>query len=130
MSNRTGMFCPATKARCDRPCVVNECQRVKLFGTAPLPLRPPDPDSRPLLLPAQIRAARAYLDMTMAELGTLAGISPQTICRLERDLAFQPQEATLRKLIGAFYDRGLEVFGTSEEPRGIRDFLPVAVRSK
>lgn len=101
---------------------------MKLFSTEEQPPTPPDPDTPPIVNAAQLRAARAYLGLTLIELAKVAKVSHQTICRLERDKSYRPQEATLRKLVGAFYDRGLEVFGTSTTSRGIRDFLPLVTR--
>lgn len=122
----TGIYCPATRMTCDRPCLGAECQRVKLFGGRTDGARPPPPDlrARMHITAAQLRAARAYLDLTMSELAIAAGVSHQTVCRLERGFSIRTQDRTLRKIVGVFYDRGIDLFGTKDTHRGIRDFLP------
>lgn len=134
MKSGSGMFCPATRARCDRPCIGSECQRAKSWGAydpnAPaLAPRPPDPDGIPIISPAQCRAARAYLDLTLVQLGELSKIGPKTLGSFERNRN-RPLEATLRKLIGALYEQGVEIVGTPATPRGIRDFKPVISMGK
>lgn len=126
---KSGIYCPATRTHCDRPCIGSECQRVKAWGvfdpSAPIIApRPPDPDSIPIISPAQCRAARAYLDLTLRQLAKLAGMGAKTISRFETGIK-RPADATLRKLIGALYDQGIEVVGSPATPRGIRDFKPV-----
>ena len=128
----TGIYCPATKANCDRPCMGAECQRIKQFGmleheVAP---RPPAPDMRPVVSAAQLRAARAYLGLTLKEMGKKCALSSQTLCDLENGNRPRPQEETLRKVVNAFYDMGIELFGADgSSSRGIRDFIPT-VRGK
>lgn len=128
---KEGAYCPATNARCDRPCALNECQRVKLDeGTTRFGLgllqdvpRPPPPDQKPVISPAQVRAARAYLDFTIDELAACSKVSATTLGLFERGNT-QPHEKTLRQLVGALFDLGLEVFGTENTHSGIRDFWP------
>lgn len=122
---KSGIYCPATQTKCDRPCVGDECQRVKRFTITERAPRPPDPDTKPILSPGQLRAARAYLDLTLAELAVKLDVAPQTLCYIERGVR-NSHDDTLRRIINGLYDLGIEVFGTPTEARGIRDFIPEA----
>jgi len=129
MTKKVGIYCPATRGNCDRPCVGAECQRVKLFGqpgAEDLP-RPPAPDQKPVICAAQLRAARAYLGMTLKEFAQKTGVNQSTLGYIELEKVTSPQERTLRKIVGALYDMGIEVFGAKGRgtTRGIRDFLPI-----
>lgn len=134
---KEGAYCPATNARCDRPCALNECQRVKLDdgsfrvngGLMQDVPRPPPPDLKPVISPAQIRCARAYLDLTVAELAEAADMSKTALGMFERGHTI-PHEKTLRKLVGALWDQGLEIFGTADTYSGIRDFWSKEQRAK
>ncbi len=130
-SVKSGIWCPATRTNCDRPCIGAECQRVKLApgsflvngGVMEDVPRPPDPDTPPVLTPAQCRAGRAYLGLSCVDFAKAVGVSSQTIYRFEVG-SRTPRDSTLRKIIGAFYDRRIEVFGSRDTVTGIRSFPP------
>lgn len=134
---KEGAYCPATNARCDRPCALNECQRVKLDegssrcmgGLLEDVPRPPPPDAKPVISPGQARAARAYLGLTLDELSAASGMSAGALGAFERG-STTPQEKTLRRLLGALWDYGIEVFGTADTLRGIRDYWSKQERAK
>lgn len=60
-----------------------------------------------MLTGRQIRAARALLDWDSADLAERAGMTRQTVSRIEADIV-QPQEGTLAKLMQAFSEGGVE----------------------
>ncbi len=60
----------------------------------------------------QIRAARALLDWDSVMLAEKAGLTRQTISRIESDIV-QPQEATLARLMVAFGQSGIEFIENS-----------------
>lgn len=62
-----------------------------------------------MILPAQLRAARALLDWTRAGFGTAAGISPETIRNIET-ARFEPAAETVRKITLAFAREGVGFF--------------------
>ncbi len=62
-----------------------------------------------MILPAQLRAARALLDWTRADFGTAAGISPETIRNIET-VRFEPAAETVRKITLAFAQQGIGFF--------------------
>jgi transcriptional regulator with XRE-family HTH domain len=55
----------------------------------------------------QVRAARALLDWDSATLADKAGLTRQTVSRIESDVV-QPQEGTLARLMQAFGEGGIE----------------------
>lgn len=55
----------------------------------------------------QIRAARALLDWDSADLAYKAGLTRQTVSRIESDVV-QPQESTLARIMLAFSESGVE----------------------
>lgn len=131
------MYCPATRARCDRPCSPDECQRAKLDegsyrvsgGVMENMPRPPAPGDKPVISSAQLRAARAYLDLTLEEICANCEVTPNTLSRFERSLSV-PHEKTLRRIVGALWDMGIEVFGTERTHQGIRDVWPAEKRAR
>lgn len=60
----------------------------------------------------QIRAARSLLNWDSADLAARAGLTRQTISRIEADLV-QPQEGTLARLMQAFSEGGVEFLDSS-----------------
>jgi transcriptional regulator with XRE-family HTH domain len=67
----------------------------------------------------QIRAARAWLDISQQELADVANVEVRTIHRIES--GFQgATERTLAKIRSAFEARGLEFLFDGSKPSGIR----------
>jgi transcriptional regulator with XRE-family HTH domain len=67
----------------------------------------------------QIRAARAWLDISQQELADVANVEVRTIHRIES--GFQgATERTLAKIRSAFEGRGLEFLFDGSKPSGIR----------
>ena len=66
---------------------------------------------------AQIRAARALLDVSQAQLSTLASVSPTTIKRLEAASEIRGAAETLWKLQTALENAGVE-FIPADENKG------------
>ncbi|MCF4130258.1 helix-turn-helix domain-containing protein [Methylobacterium sp. SyP6R] len=60
-----------------------------------------------MLTPAQIRAARAMLDITQAELAAASGISKTGINNIERGAA-DPKASTLASIQAALEKSGIE----------------------
>lgn len=70
---------------------------------------------------AQIRAARAALRMSSAELARVAGVGQQTIKRFELVDGIPPsRSATLAAVRAALEDAGVEFVGSAEDGPGIR----------
>ena len=70
-----------------------------------------------MLSGAQVRAARALLRWTVADLARESRVSVPTIHRLEQvDDVPAVRERTLHDLKRAFEDAGIEFIGTPEEP--------------
>lgn len=70
-----------------------------------------------LITGAQIRAARALLNWTAADLAAQIGAARQTILRLEQVDGVPPSRSqTLLELRRAFEEAGIEFIGTPEEP--------------
>jgi DNA-binding XRE family transcriptional regulator len=72
-----------------------------------------------MVSPAQLRAARAFLDWNMERAATEAGIHRRTMVRLENDASYlQRQPASLKRLVEVYRARrillegeGLSIFG-------------------
>jgi DNA-binding XRE family transcriptional regulator len=73
--------------------------------------------------PAQIRAARALLDWTQADLAAKAGISPTSINTIEREKG-DPKLSTLNAIRHALEQAGIE-FQDGDRP-GVRMRAPSA----
>jgi transcriptional regulator with XRE-family HTH domain len=74
-----------------------------------------------LITSEQIRAARALLRITVAELSNSAGIGVATIKRLEAASGLPPAHArTLDALRKTFEGAGVEFIGTPEDAPGVR----------
>jgi DNA-binding XRE family transcriptional regulator len=73
--------------------------------------------------PAQIRAARALLDWTQADLAAKAGISPTSINTIEREKG-DPKLSTLNAIRHALEQAGVE-FQDGDKP-GVRIRTPSA----
>jgi transcriptional regulator with XRE-family HTH domain len=74
-----------------------------------------------LITSEQIRAARALLRITVAELSNSAGIGLATIKRLEAAKGLPPAHArTLDALRKTFEGAGIEFIGTPEDAPGVR----------
>lgn len=68
----------------------------------------------------QIRAARAWADLSATALGELAGCSRDTIRRFEAGKEHQLRPATEAAIRGALEERGIQfVFSRDGEPIGI-----------
>lgn len=67
-----------------------------------------------MITPAQIRGARALLGITGATLAEAAGISPNGLNNLEREVS-DPKASTLAKIESAFAAYGVEFI-----PNGVR----------
>jgi DNA-binding XRE family transcriptional regulator len=72
---------------------------------------------------AQLRAARVWLAMSQDEVASKAGLTRQTIARLEQD-ASAAQERTLRDVRRIFEDRGIEFLFRNGEGIGISTKVP------
>ena len=74
-----------------------------------------------MIVGLQIRAARAMLRWTAAELGRKAGVSHPTIHRIEQvDGVPTSRGDTLDRIEKAFLEAGVELFGGSTEAPGVR----------
>jgi len=63
----------------------------------------------------QIKAARALLNITQAELVEMSGISFITLKRLEGKKPSNPKSATLNKIETVFNKKGIEFKNNNEE---------------
>ena len=78
----------------------------------------------------QIRAARALLRMTVAELANRSGVGVATIKRLEATNGIPAAHArTLDFLENAFNEAGVEFIGAPNDQPGVRLKLPKARKS-
>ena len=59
-----------------------------------------------VISPIQLRMARAALQMTVRELGALAGVSPNTVTRIENEQT-RAQTGTMQAFAKVFRERGL-----------------------
>lgn len=66
--------------------------------------------------PAQLRAARALLDLNRKELAALAGVSQETIKNIERGI-FHPTPDTVQRLAVALTARGIEFIAIDAHAR-------------
>ena len=71
----------------------------------------------------QLRAARAWLDLSQNELAKISKVAPQTIKNFERG-ASMPYERTLRDIQKVLEERGIEFVFDGEEGIGIRKPRP------
>lgn len=69
------------------------------------------------LLAKHVRAARALLKISQAELASIAGVSKHTVNALENEI-YEPSEDTLLRIQTAFEQRGIQ-FLNSGQP-GVR----------
>jgi predicted transcriptional regulator len=67
-----------------------------------------------MVIPAQIRAARALLGLSQVELAKMAGISPTALVNIETG-ASDPKTSTLTAIIGALESAGA-AFTNGDEP--------------
>ena len=67
----------------------------------------------------QLRAARAWLDLSQNELAKISDVAPQTIKNFERG-ASMPYERTLRDIQKVLEERGIEFVFDGGEGVGIR----------
>lgn len=58
-----------------------------------------------VLRPSFARAARAYLRLTHAQLGSAAGVASRTVFKLEKDGKITPE--SLEKILAVFTRRGI-----------------------
>jgi predicted transcriptional regulator len=72
-----------------------------------------------MIVPAQVRAARAWLGWTRADLAKAAGISPESIRDFEMGRS-DPRQSTLGKIEEAFRQAGLVLFEEAGGRRGVR----------
>ena len=63
-----------------------------------------------MLRPAQLRAARALLNLNREECGRMLGLSPETIRNIEAE-KFRPTPATVEKVMSSLADHGIELIG-------------------
>jgi predicted transcriptional regulator len=75
--------------------------------------------TEPMIVPAQVRAARAWLGWTRAELARAAGVSPESIRDFEVGKS-DPRQSTLGKIEQAFREAGIELFEEAGGRRGVR----------
>ncbi len=68
---------------------------------------------------AQLRAARVWLSMSQGEVATKAGLTRQTIVRLEQSTSLA-QERTLRDVCKIFEEKGIEFLFADGEGVGLR----------
>jgi transcriptional regulator with XRE-family HTH domain len=76
-------------------------------------------DSIAHLSPAQVRAARAWLNWTQDDLSATSGVSQKSIARYELELSV-PYADTLAKLRQAFESAGIGFQFDGMTPKGIR----------
>jgi len=70
------------------------------------------PNSLMLFSPASLRAARALMDWTRVDTGSVVGVSPETIKNIENDI-YKPTLETQKKIVRTFADHGVEFLGCS-----------------
>lgn len=74
-----------------------------------------------MITAVQIRAARASLGWTAAELADAAGIASRTILRIEAGFGIpQTTTGTIAKIQTALEAAGIEFIGTPDDAPGIR----------
>lgn len=73
----------------------------------------------PMIEADQIRAARAMVGLTQAELARAAGLSVTGLNNIERGAA-DPKASTLRAIRGALEEAGVVFFSAGETPAGGR----------
>lgn len=76
-------------------------------------------ESLPLVTAAQIRAARAFLEMSQGELSGLANVGRSAIADFERGARI-PHDSTLRKIEAALQGLGVELLFDGSKGVGIR----------
>jgi predicted transcriptional regulator len=80
----------------------------------------PDYNER-MIIPAQVRAARAWIGWTRAELARAAGVSPESIRDFEAGKS-DPRQSTLGKIEQAFREAGVRLFDADRDGgAGIRE---------
>jgi len=75
-----------------------------------------------MIIPAQVRAARAWLGWTRAELAAKAGVSAESIRDFEIGRT-DPRQSTLAKIEQTFREAGVELFEEDDQRgrgRGVR----------
>jgi DNA-binding XRE family transcriptional regulator len=88
-----------------------------------------------MIIPMQIRGARAMLNLTQAQLAVRAGLSPTALNAIERETS-DPKSSTMRNIQGALEalgahfheDQGLFSISAPESPRAIKDAGQTAKR--
>ena len=74
-----------------------------------------------MLTGGQIRAARAFLRLTIKDVSAMSGLGVQTIHRFEQEDGIPPSRSqTLMDLKRAFEDAGIEFIGTPDDNPGVR----------
>ena len=74
-----------------------------------------------LITTEQIRAARAILRITVAELAALSGVGVATIKRIEAGEGIPMAHArTLDQITRALFEAGVEFIGTPDDRPGVR----------
>src|SRR5262250_160192 len=68
--------------------------------------------------PAQLRAARALLGWTRAQLAQRCGVATRTLARLEQ-FSLRPQKRTLAAIVRAFHAGGLEFLDEKDGGPGV-----------
>ncbi len=76
-------------------------------------------DNNYLVSPAQVRAARSWLNWTQDELSAKSGVSQKSIARYELELS-TPYAHTLAKIRQAFESAGICFQFEGTIPKGIR----------
>ena len=77
------------------------------------------------VIPAQVRAARALLGWTIAQLSEASGVSTRTLKYFEDENSDKaPRETTLEKIVAALNEVGIEFIGTPDDGPGIRLHRP------
>lgn len=80
------------------------------------------------VIAAQVRAARASLGWTIAQLSEASGVSTRTLKYFEDENSDKaPRETTLEKIVVALTAAGIEFIGTPEDGPGIRLRRPTTV---
>lgn len=77
------------------------------------------PESPPLVTAAQIRAARAFLELSQGELSNLAEVGRSAIADFERGARI-PHDSTLRKIEDALQSLGVELLFDGMKGIGIQ----------
>lgn len=74
-----------------------------------------------MLTGGQIRAARAFLRLTIKDVSAMSGLGVQTIHRFEQEDGIPPSRSqTLMDLKRAFEEAGIEFIGTPDDNPGVR----------